>query len=129
MKKFIALAFCFVLSLSVLTGCRRSEDKKNTDTTTKPTTMATEPTTTSTAPTTEATQPSTIPDSGFMPDDGGNSGTGSENGGNSGTGSANGGNGGAGSTNGGTGNGMGGAMDNGTAQSRAHYPSIIGESR
>ena len=135
MKKLIALAFCFILAVSVLTACGENEDKKNTDTTTRPSTAATNPTTKSTAPTSDATQPSTIPDSGFMPDDGGNNGgtnggnNGSTNGGNSGTGNANGGNGGSGSTNGGTGNGMGGAMDNSTGQSRTHAPSIVGGSR
>ena len=128
MKKFIAMAFCFALAVSILTACG-SENNKTTDTTTTPSSIATEPTTKTTAPTTtEPTQASTIPDSGSMPNNG-DTGTGSSNGGNSGTGSANGGNGGSGNTNGGTGNGMGGSMDNGTAQSRAHYPSVIGGSR
>lgn len=127
MKKFIAMAFCFALAVSILTACG-SENNKTTDTTTTPSSITTKPTTESTTPASEATQPSTIPDSGSMPNNG-DAGTGSSNGGNSGTGSANGGNGGSGTTNGGTGNGMGGSMDNGTARSRAHYPSVIGGSR
>lgn len=133
MKKLIALAFCFALAVSILTGCRSTEDKKTTDTTTTPSTVTTAPTTHSTAPTTEATQPTgdngteTIPDSGSMPNNGGNNDTGSGNGTNGGTGSTNGGNSGSGSANGGT--GMEGSMNNGTAQSRAHYPSIVGGSR
>lgn len=129
MKKLIALAFCFALAVSVLTACGGNKDQKTSDATTKPTTVATEPSTKSTTPTSEATHPSTIPDSGFMPNqDGANDHSGA-NGGNSGTGSANGGNGGTGSANGGTGNGMDGAMDRGTGQSRTHAPSIVGGSR
>ena len=113
MKKLIALVFCFALAVSILTACRRTEDKKTTDTTTTPSTVTTAPTTHSTAPTTEATRPSgdhgteTIPDSGSMPNNDTDNGSGS--------------------TNGGT--GMDSSMNNGTAQSRAHYPSIVGGSR
>ena len=129
MKKLIAFAFCFVLAVSVLTACGGNKDQQSPDTTTKPTTIMTEPTTSGTAATSEAAQPSTIPDSGFMPNEEGNNGNGSTNDGNSGTGNANGGNGGSGSANGGTGNGMGGTMDNGTAQSRTHAPSIVDRGR
>lgn len=122
MKKMIAMAFCFALAVSALTGCGGNEDKKTTDTTTKRSTVATEPSTQNTTPTTQATQPSTIPDSGYMPD-------GNTNGdiGNSGNGSTNGGNSGADNANGGT--GLGGTMNNGSDQSRSHAPSIGGRIR
>lgn len=100
MKKFITMVVCFALVACVLTGCRRRDDKKTTDTTTTHSTITTHATTSSIAPTSEVTQPTSntgiqdTPEASSMPNDG--------NG------------------------GMGGSTDNGEARSRAHYPSVIG---
>lgn len=75
MKKVITIAFCIVLSASILSGCRGSKDKNTIDTTTTPSTMATTPSTHSATAPTDSTAPSesittpsiTLPESETIP--------------------------------------------------------------
>jgi len=99
MKNLIAIAVCFALTACVLTGCRRAENNKTTDTTTTPSTVTMPTTTNSIAPTSEATQPTSnagiqdTPEASSMPNN--------DNG------------------------DMNGSSENGQSRSRAHYPSVI----
>lgn len=106
MKKLITLAFCFMMAVSVLTGCG-NKNTSTTDTTTKPSSIATEPSTTNSIPTTNTTLPSTIPDSGSMPSNDGISSDSNTNGS----------------------NGMDSDFKNRSDRSSTHAPSIVGRSR
>ena len=98
MKKLITMAVCFALAGCVLTGCRRNENKKTTDTTTTPSTVTTPHSTNSIAPSSESTMPTSnaatqdTPNASSSPIDGNGD--------------------------------MGGNPENGNARSRSHYPSV-----
>ena len=110
MKKLIAMAFCFILGVSVLSGCGGSDEKKQTNTTTTPNSITTQPVTQNTTPSTDASQPSTIPDNGYMTKPNGNGDMEMPNNSNSGS-------------------DMGGIVDNGSGQSRTQSPISNGRNR